>query len=68
MSNGNTGGVMRKIVIEVPDDDCRNCRLAITWGINWKRLKCPFRRLDINYETAKPEKACRDAEIQEVGE
>lgn len=61
----NTGGVMRKIVTEVPDSNCGGCEIK-HWDSFEKRFECPF-GIDRSCGTT-PTQACRDAEIQEVGE
>jgi hypothetical protein len=57
---------MRKIVIEVPENYCKDCSLNRLWGWPYARVRCPFRRGDgATTDRAKPVKACRDAEIKE---
>ena len=53
---------MRTIIVEVPDDRCKGCRLWIlTLG---HRYRCPFGHSNvIHIEDFKPTKPCRDAEV-----
>lgn len=60
---------MRKIVIEVPDNDCCYCAASKTIGTaDMREIRCPFRTslFNIFNDSPKPVKACRDAEVSQM--